>query len=141
MKNILLTLLLCGSTFFSFAQKAVDTVYRFGMDSMICKVSEMHDPTIVFTKAEVPPQFPGGETAWKNYFTEKFKGLKSGDMIEVQFIVELDGTINSVQILSPADLTTKEEKKVIDFIKESGKWFPAKQNGYCVRSWKRVRFY
>lgn len=141
MKNILLTLLLSGGFLFSVAQKSADTVYRFRMDSMICKISENHDPTTVFTKTEIPPQFPGGETAWKEYFTEKFKGLKSGDMVEVQFIVELDGTTNSVQVLTPSYLTKKEEKVIVDFIKESGRWFPAKQNGYCVRSWKRVRFY
>lgn len=142
MKNILVTLLLCICVLFSYAQGTADTVYKFGMDSMICKISADAFPNSVFTKVEIPPQFPGGEVAWKRYASEYFKKPKHYEgLVEVWFIVGLDGSTSRFQIIAPRGLTYKEEDKLISFFKNSGKWYPAKQNGYCVVAWNRIKIY
>ncbi len=63
MKSLILTYLFLIFYNSIFGQNNRDTVYRFGNDSMICKVSNDITPEMVFTKVEVPPHFPGGEIA------------------------------------------------------------------------------
>lgn len=140
MKSSFLSLFFCGIIFCSFAQNSVDTVYRFGNDSMMYKFSlSAEDKGTVFIKTEVAPKFPGGTKAWDKYVSDNL--LNPNDYkgkVIVRFIVERDGSTNSYQVVLPRDLSNEDESKIISFLKNSGKWFPAKQNGYCVRSWYQI---
>ena len=140
MKKSILILVFTIIFFSLFAQNKVDTVYHFGIDSMICKVSESNSPNMVFTKVQVPPQYPGGKEAWENYISKKLKKPKGYDgVIEIWFIVELNGATTKTQIITPGGLTSKYQDYLINLITESGNWFPARQNGYCVRAWNRIK--
>lgn len=122
------------------AQERKDTTYRFANDSMICSVSKEGRTDIVFTKVQEPPVFPGGQTVWKKYVENNFKPVSNyRGIIEVWFIVELDGTCSSIQIIAPSGLPQTEQKSILQFFSNSGKWYPARQNGYCVRAWNRIQ--
>ncbi|HTR30887.1 MAG TPA: energy transducer TonB [Puia sp.] len=100
--------------------------------------SPIPDTGKFFVKAEVMPDFPGGDKAWmaflnKNlhYPMDAVSNEISGTVI-VQFIVEPDSTLTNIQAISgPNGGGLREE--AIRVIKESGKWAPALQNGHIVR--------
>lgn len=107
---------------------------------MTCKISESYSPESVFTIVQEPPQYPGGKEIWAKYISKNFKKPKNYDgVIEIWFIVELNGETSKTQIITPRGLTSKYEEYLIELIEKSGKWFPAKQNGHCVRAWKRIK--
>ncbi len=139
------TLCLIAFTLFSFtsivAQERKDTMYRFGSDSMLCSVSEdsRKSPDQVFTKVQQPPIFPGGQSAWEKYVASNFNRIRNyKGIVEVWFIVDLDGTTSKFQIIRPSGLSSADQESILLFFKTTGKWYPARQNGYCVRAWNRV---
>ena len=111
-----------------------------GVVSAPAKVQEDYDQ--VFTKVEIESEFPGGAAAWLRYLN---KNLRYPDdavnneiqgAVVVQFIVDRDGTVSNVEVLSgPANGGLREE--AIRVIKKSGKWTPAIQNGHQVKSYKK----
>lgn len=123
------------------AQERKDTIYRFGRDSMLCSISEdsRKSPDQVFTKVEQPPIFPGGESAWGKYVAKNFNRIQNyKGVVEVWFIVDLDGSTSRFQIIQPAGLSSADKESIVLFFKSTGKWYPARQNGYCVRAWNRI---
>lgn len=125
------------------AQQRKDTIYRFVNDSMICSVSEdsRKSPGQIFTKVEQPAIYPGGSKVWNEYVNKEFKKpLGYNGLVWIQFRVELDGSLNGFQVLIPTKVGEEYEKYVGQFFLKGGKWFPARQNGYCVRSWHRIEF-
>jgi TonB-dependent SusC/RagA subfamily outer membrane receptor len=98
---------------------------------------------MVFTKAEVSPQYTGGDEAWAKFLRENIRsatpveeGWKAGKFIvTVKFIIHTDGTIS--------DITTENYKgsktaqHCIDVIKNAPKWQPAIQNGKKVNAYKK----
>ncbi len=123
------------------AQERKDTIYRFGNDSMLCSVSEdsRKNPDRVFTMVEQPPVFPGGQSVWEKYIAENFKRIPYyKGIVEVWFIVDLDGTTSRFQIIRPSGLSSADRASIINFFKSAGNWYPARQNGFCVRAWNRV---
>jgi TonB family protein len=106
-----------------------------------------NDPSIVFTKTEVPPMFKGGDTAWIHFLNKNLhyppeaidKEMK-GDVI-VQFIVGKDGTLSDVQaISSPGKPLSAEAIRILKL--SSGNWLPAFQNGRTVKCYakKTIQF-
>jgi len=89
-----------------------------------------------FTKTEIPPTFPGGQTAWNEYqskiYSEHKRLIKKYGpaTIYVQFIVSFDGQMDQVQLIgnAPAELGDL----AIRMIKEGPAWEPATQNGRKV---------
>lgn len=98
---------------------------------------------IVFTKAEVEPQFPGGESEWKIFLGKNINstvpvhnGAPAGQYTaQLQFIVEKDGSISDIKALTKNGYGIEEES--IRLMKLSPKWQPAKQNGHIVRCYKK----
>ncbi|WP_255460457.1 N-acetylmuramoyl-L-alanine amidase [Lacibacter sediminis] len=96
--------------------------------------------TPIFTKAEIMPAFPGGETAWNKYMEKTIREnidalMKEGKegICEVEFIVSPDGLVNKVKAKTMED--TKLADVLIEAIKKGPKWVPAKQNGRKVHCW------
>ena len=92
---------------------------------------------LVFSKVEVNPSFPGGESAWKEYINKELKqnadALRTDNQFgtcTVNFIIWKNGAITDV---SPYSM---RNSKIFEVIKEallSGpKWNSAKQNGHAV---------
>jgi protein TonB len=103
---------------------------------------EEDDGNTIFTKVEVDASYPGGMQAWARFLHKNLnfpqdaveKNIQGAVM--VQFIVDKEGNVSDVEIVSgPTDGGLREE--AIRVIKKSGKWTPAIQNGRVVKSYKR----
>jgi hypothetical protein len=98
---------------------------------------------VIFTKAEVEPQFIGGETAWRKFLEKNLDAAVPVDAnvpvgsytIVTQFIVEKDGTTTDIKSLTKHGYGLEEE--CIRTIKLVPKWQPATQNGRVVRCYKK----
>lgn len=96
----------------------------------------------IFERVEIDASYPGGLPAWArflhknlNYPSDAMERGSQGSVM-VQFIVDRDGNVSDVQVVSgPTDGGLAEE--AIRVIKKSGKWVPAIQNGRNVKSYKR----
>ena len=96
------------------------------------------DSSHIFIDYEENAQFPGGEKACFRWIQEHIKypesccvNIPQGRVI-VSFIVEKDGTIDSISVKkSPDPLLSKEAIRVVN---EMPKWKPARWNGKVIRS-------
>ena len=96
----------------------------------------LFDMTMVFTKAEYPPLFPGGDTSWNQYMLEFCKVHKeaiqksgSGSIL-VQFIVDKQGDLIEVETIG--GVQSKLAQLAVEAVKKSPRWIPATQNGRKV---------
>lgn len=95
------------------------------------------DSSHIFVDYEENAQFPGGDKACMKWLQEHINYPKSccvnipqGRVI-VSFIVEKDGTLDSIKVLrSPDPLLSKEAIRVV---KEMPKWKPGCWNGKAIR--------
>ena len=102
--------------------------------------------TRVFTEVENEASFPGGSTAWFNYYKEKMNDkLPEQDrwknrpyVVVVSFIVKKDGSLTDVKTDTYPD--SKTAQACINLIKNGPKWIPAQQNGLIVTSFKKETF-
>jgi len=107
------------------------------------KEQQHNDENKIFTKAEVAPQFTGGEDAWRKYLQANLKantpvdeGWKAGKYtVIIKFIVRTDGTVSDIKAETFAG--TKTARHCIDIIKNAPTWTPAVQNGRKVNAYKR----
>ena len=103
---------------------------------------QMEDNDKTFTKAEVMPDYPGGDKNWMAYLNKNLHypmdAISNGisGTIWVQFIVKADSTVVDVQAFAgPTGGGLREE--AVRVIKESGKWAPALQNGHVVKCYAK----
>ncbi|MEO6721464.1 MAG: N-acetylmuramoyl-L-alanine amidase [Ferruginibacter sp.] len=97
----------------------------------------------IFTKVENEPQFPGGDTAWRNYLQKHInaampidEGWKAGVYkITVEFIVDKKGNISNIK--TDDFPGTKTAQQCIDLIAKGPKWIPAKQNDVVVNAYRK----
>ncbi|HOZ75978.1 MAG TPA: energy transducer TonB [Flavobacterium sp.] len=99
------------------------------------KVSEPIDNrTYKEDNIEVAPQFPGGRQEFLNYISTNFKLPEARNIsgkVVVSFVVEKDGSITDVKIVSnPGQGAAEEAKRVL---LASPKWSPGMQKGKTVR--------
>ncbi len=102
-------------------------------------------PNKIFEKVEIEALFIG---SWQRFVESNFKypdtvvTLGIQGTVNINFIVELDGSINSIKL--DDNSSQKNEFLVAETIrvikKTSGKWKPAQQNGRAVRSIKVQEF-
>ncbi|HEV3415069.1 MAG TPA: energy transducer TonB [Puia sp.] len=95
-----------------------------------------------FIPIEKEAEFPGGKDAWARFLNKTLRypdeALNIGidGMVIVQFVVDVDGSISDVQVVSgPEKGGLREEAMRV--IKKSGKWVPALQNGRSVKAYRR----
>lgn len=98
----------------------------------------------VYTVVEVEAQFPGGDAAWSRFVQREVEKRideltddgRSGTC-EVQFIVDTEGVVSSVEALTMKG--TKLAEVTINAIKKGPKWVPAIQNGRKVKAWRKQK--
>jgi protein TonB len=83
-------------------------------------------------------EFPGGPAKMKRYFEKNTRYAHKEDrnnhmgIVYVTFIVEKDGSLDSVKLLQT--LTEYYDQEALRLIKAMPKWKPAMQNGKPVRT-------
>lgn len=95
----------------------------------------------IFTQVEVPPSFPGGDTAWRRYLEKNANGSVPTDSgapagrytVMLQFLVREDGSITDIR--PQTNHGYGMEKEVIRLISKGPKWVPGKQNGHIVNAY------
>ena len=91
----------------------------------------------VLEKAEVMPQFPGGDQAMMKFVAENVqypqeaRDKEISGRVMVGFIVEKDGSVNEVKVVKGIGGGCDEE--AIRVVKAMPKWKPGKQKGKPVR--------
>lgn len=104
-----------------------DEIFKFGLDSLSFDKNEnvtikgvrnlSDDYGMTFTKTEVPPQFAGGTDAWRKFLEKNLNAatpVDSGALagtypVIVQFIVNLDGTLEDIKPLTSHGFGMEEE--------------------------------
>ncbi len=95
----------------------------------------------IFDKVEVPPHFPGGDSAWRRYLMKNCKastpvdsGAPAGTYkVYVQFQVRVDGFLEDIR--TTTNYGYGMENEAMRLIKAGPPWIPAKQNGRNVRAY------
>jgi protein TonB len=108
------------------------------------KAQEQSDS--VYTKVDVPPEFPGGMKALGKYidgknhhYPKEARANKIEGKVVVQFIINEDGT--------PSDFKVKEgigygcDEAAIEAFKKMPKWKPATVNGTPVKSQTQMAYW
>ena len=120
MKKILFALIILSISIDSYAQKA-------------------DDRDEIFTAVEQNAEFPGGQRAFNAYLQSNMKypaeaqlAKFSGGKVYVQFVVNIDGTVQDLQVLKGVGFGCDEE--AVRLIKSVPKWNPGIQSGIAVRS-------
>jgi len=90
----------------------------------------------IFNSVEVPPQFPGGETALLKWLSDNIiyptiaaeQGIQG--TVNIRFVVQPDGTIGDVEVIKGLDPSC--DKEAVSKVKKMPKWTPGRQNGNPV---------
>ncbi|TAD88925.1 MAG: energy transducer TonB [Bacteroidetes bacterium] len=94
------------------------------------------DSNKIFTKVDVPAEFPGGIEGWKSHLESNLKYPKKAQrkdiqgLVKVSFLVDRTGAISEVMAMNDPGGGLAEE--AVRVIKEGPKWKPATQNGKKV---------
>jgi TonB-dependent SusC/RagA subfamily outer membrane receptor len=97
----------------------------------------------VSEKLDVPPSFPGGDTEWRKFLEKNIDatvpvkyGAPAGSYkVELQFIVNIDGSISDLKALSNKGYGMEEE--CLRMMKLSPNWLPATETGKKVAAYKK----
>ncbi|WP_439881782.1 TonB family protein [Pontibacter sp. MBLB2868] len=91
-----------------------------------------------YTFVEQMPRFKGGEVEMMKYLAKNIRYPKDAQaegiegLVVVSFTVEVDGSLNDVQVIKSLDeLTDAEAVRVVENM--NGSWSPGLQNGKAVR--------
>ena len=83
---------------------------------------------------ETKPEFPGGQKEFGKFLQKEFKMpidfIGRGDIV-TNFIVEEDGTLSNIKIIS--DLGKGTGEAILKFLEKSPKWIPGTKNGKNVK--------
>lgn len=90
---------------------------------------------------DVFPAFPGGAIEWQKFLQQNLNAEVPGDFgalagqytVKVKFIVDVDGTVSSIEPVTK--LGFGMETEVIRVIKKSGKWEPGLLNGRPIKTY------
>lgn len=117
-----------------------DTVFTVRGETCSCKYNmNPEDDNRIFDHEAAPARYPGGEDAWTKYVKKNLdKGWKGKDKVEVRFQVDRNGDISSFVLMNKAP--NQKYAEVLRVIRESGKWFPSVQKGFCVKSFVWLSF-
>lgn len=108
----------------------------------VVEAPKKQEEDLPFTKVEVDASFPGGMAAWQRFLNKNFRYPDDAQNNEiqgtvvVQFIVDKEGNVSDIQVLSgPEQGGLREEAMRV--IRKSGKWIPAIQNGNNVKAYRK----
>lgn len=114
-------------------------------DSSTISIHKPVNTDSVYEKVDVEAQFPGGEKQLMKFYTKKVMSVidelekqKFSGTCEVSFIVDTAGNISNIQVLDCENLTWKN--LIIDLMKKSPNWIPARKDDKAVTSLKKKKF-
>ena len=98
---------------------------------------------VVFTKVEVEASFPGGMAGWRSFLEKNLNpnvpvehGAPIGIYnVMVQFIVDRNGSISDIKMLTNIGFGMEEE--VLRILQISPQWIPAMQNKRTVKAYRK----
>jgi hypothetical protein len=96
----------------------------------------------VLTKAEIEPQFPGGDAAFRKFMKENLdnsiasKAPEGNYNVIIQMLIDESGKISNIKPIS--DLGYGLEQEAIRVMGKSPNWLPAIQNGKKVLFKKKI---
>ncbi|MBR5644876.1 MAG: TonB family protein [Salinivirgaceae bacterium] len=104
------------------------------------------DDNTIYTSVKIMPEFPGGESAMKQYFADNMQGIKSAKFISgkvfAQFVIGKDGMVEPDNVKVITGINPEIDAKVFDFIKNMPKWTPGmrleSKNGTVMKVLTRV---
>ena len=94
----------------------------------------------LFLKVEIESKYPGGPGAWERFLRKSLRYPQEAQdneiqgTVMVQFIVDADGNVTSVEAISGPNELRDEAIRVI---RKSGQWEPAIQSHRKVKSYKK----
>lgn len=100
--------------------------------------SAQRDSSRIFVDYEENAQFPGGEKACFKWMEEHIKypeGCRADSIqgrVIVSFIIEKDGSIDSIKVVRSPDPALSEE--AVRLVSEMPKWKPARYYNKTIRS-------
>ena len=96
-------------------------------------ITEDDPPPLPYVIVEQKPEFPGGMKGLRDYLQNNLKFNSSGmpDNARVRFIVDKEGFVKDVHVLSSSSIAF--EKNVKQVIENMPKWKPGKHNGQPVK--------
>lgn len=99
-------------------------------------LSDIQKKLYDFEAVQVKPEFTDGKAKFVTYILENFKKTKRGKnfkgFISLNFVVEMDGSINDVVFNS--DIKNKAKQDFKNVILKSPKWLCGEHEGYHVRT-------
>jgi hypothetical protein len=109
-----------------------------------CANAQKVNQDSVYSSVDIQPEFPGGQIAFYKYVKDGSKKLLKpnyiGDVVGINAIIEIDGTIKHTKIIKHA--TTELDSAAVYLLKNSPKWHPGYNNtGYPVRTEKTLLLY
>jgi hypothetical protein len=104
------------------------------------------DTDTVYSKVEIEPSFPGGQSAWGIYLRKtlvadvplKHKAPPGRYTVNVQFIVDKNGNVKDIKALTKNGYGMEEE--CIRVIRQGPEWLPAYINGKKVGAYQKQKF-
>lgn len=98
------------------------------------------DENKTWLSVQIESSYPDGDAAWRRYLGKNLRYPQEAldseihGTVLVQFIVDKEGNVSSVEAVSgPKEL----HEEAVRVIKKSGKWIPGIQNGNPVKSYKK----
>ena len=134
----LFSLLVCLHTY---SQESKDTTFSVRGFTCSCRYSlNINEENKLFDRSEEGAYYPGREKEWKKFLKKNLNADFAGKKHEfrVQFVISKDGDLSDFMLLDRA--VNQKYEEAVKVLKQSGKWFPAIQNGRCVTAYYRVLF-
>lgn len=94
-------------------------------------VKTISDSTIIFTRVEVEPTYPGGIEKLYLYIADHEKANGNKGKVRVSFVIEKDGSISGIKIAQ--SLSESADNEAIRLVSQMPKWKPGAQGGRPVR--------
>lgn len=122
-----------------YSQESKDTSFSIRGFNCVCKyhINQLDDNKI-FERSVTPAYFPGSEEEWKKFLKKNLNlKLKGNNVVQFRFEIDKNGDPNNFLLMNEAPVEKFNE--IIRVIRLSGKWFPAIQGGFCVKSYVRMK--
>jgi hypothetical protein len=104
---------------------------------------KVYDPEplkdILYTRAEVMPEYPGGDRAMMEYLRTRVQdpdGVRMKGRATACFVVEKDGSLTEVKVTD--GMGEPFDERMVDALEGSPKWRPGMDQGRPVRVQMRV---
>ena len=91
----------------------------------------------IYDNVDQMPSFPSGQAALMQWLSSNIKyptiAAENGiqGRVNVQFVVEKDGSLSDVRVISPVDPSL--DKEALRVVRSMPRWIPGKKNGSPVR--------